>query len=159
DERLGNTTGYHETVTLAWLAVVARFLDRHDRGRPIQALAGALVGACGGKDYLSRFYSRDVLASDEARRRYVPPDLGPIEPKGAPPTMDLNVTYALEPTLGADEFVDVLVRSTLAERRPVGEPGTIEGMLRNADVVLTARVGGLLVGVSRAVSDFSYCTY
>src|SRR5262249_60007975 len=55
--------------------------------------------------------------------------------------------------------VDVLGRRTLAERRPVHEAGTIPAMLKNADVILTARLDGLLVGVSRAVADFAYCTY
>jgi predicted N-acetyltransferase YhbS len=32
-------------------------------------------------------------------------------------------------------------------------------MLTHADVIVTARVGELLVGVSRAITDFSYCTY
>jgi predicted N-acetyltransferase YhbS len=32
-------------------------------------------------------------------------------------------------------------------------------MLANADVLLTARVEGRLVGVSRAISDFAYRTY
>ena len=70
-----------------------------------------------------------------------------------------DVAYALEPDLGAEEFLDVLARSTLAGRRPIDEPDTIRRMLRNADVIATARVEGLLVGVSRAISDFSYCTY
>ena len=71
----------------------------------------------------------------------------------------MSVEYALEPTLTASEFIDVLVRSTLAERRPVDRPDVIETMLRHADIVLTARVEGLLVGISRAISDFAYCTY
>jgi ribosomal protein S18 acetylase RimI-like enzyme len=70
------------------------------------------------------------------------------------------IHYALEPQLRADEFIDILVRSTLAERRPIHEAETIAGMLQRADVVVTARAeGGLLVGVSRAITDFSYCTY
>ena len=32
-------------------------------------------------------------------------------------------------------------------------------MLKNADVILTARLNGLLVGVSRAITDFAFCTY
>jgi GNAT superfamily N-acetyltransferase len=71
----------------------------------------------------------------------------------------MDVTYRLEPELGADEFIDLLVRSTLAERRPVDDPETIHGMLRHADLILTARIEGRLVGVSRAITDFSYCTY
>jgi GNAT superfamily N-acetyltransferase len=70
-----------------------------------------------------------------------------------------GVTYLLEPDLAPDQFIDVLVRSTLAERRPVHDPDIIRAMLANADVILTARLGGLLVGVSRAVTDFAYCTY
>lgn len=71
-----------------------------------------------------------------------------------------RIAYFLEPDLSAQEFIDVLVRSTLAERRPVGKIGTIVKMLRNATVIVTARhESGLLVGVSRAISDLSYCTY
>lgn len=71
-----------------------------------------------------------------------------------------DIAYHIEPGLTAEEFIDVLVRSTLAERRPVGDPTRIEGMLRHADVIVTARAaGGLLVGVSRAVTDYHYCTY
>ena len=71
----------------------------------------------------------------------------------------MTVTYALTPTLTPAEFIDLLHRSTLAARRPVGEPDTIAAMLANADVIVTARVGELLVGVSRAITDFAYCTY
>jgi GNAT superfamily N-acetyltransferase len=63
------------------------------------------------------------------------------------------------PELGPMEFIDLLVRSTLAERRPVDEPETIRGMLKHAGVIITARQDGQLVGVARAISDFSYCTY
>jgi predicted N-acetyltransferase YhbS len=71
----------------------------------------------------------------------------------------VSVVYRLEPELSPAEFIDVLVRSTLAERRPVDRPDVIAAMLTNADIVLTARVDGRLVGIARAVSDFSYCTY
>ncbi len=71
----------------------------------------------------------------------------------------MDVDYQLEPDLGVEEFIDVLVRSTLAERRPVNDRPTIMKMLANADILVTARHDGQLVGVSRAISDFSYCTY
>ena len=73
--------------------------------------------------------------------------------------MTSNILYQLEPTLSVDEFVDVLQRSTLAERRPVNSIATMQGMLANADVIVTARADKLLVGVSRAITDFAYCTY
>jgi GNAT superfamily N-acetyltransferase len=73
----------------------------------------------------------------------------------------MEVVYRLEayPELRAEEFIGLLERSTLSERRPVNEADTIRGMLVHADVIVTARAGGLLVGISRAITDFHYCTY
>ncbi|EAQ81964.1 GNAT family N-acetyltransferase [Blastopirellula marina] len=67
-------------------------------------------------------------------------------------------TYQLEPDLTVPEFQDLLERSTLAERRMVDD-ACLEGMLRGADIIVAAREGDLLVGISRAISDFHYCTY
>jgi predicted N-acetyltransferase YhbS len=72
----------------------------------------------------------------------------------------LSYRYTIEPELTPNEFIDVLQRSTLAERRPVGDLATITGMLANADVIVAARTeSGQLVGVSRAITDHHYCTY
>jgi GNAT superfamily N-acetyltransferase len=73
----------------------------------------------------------------------------------------MDVVYAIEtyPDLGVEDFVDVLRRSTLGERRPIDDPETIRGMLERADLLVTARLDGALIGVSRAITDFSYCTY
>jgi GNAT superfamily N-acetyltransferase len=70
-----------------------------------------------------------------------------------------HVDCPIEPHLGAGEFSDLLIRSMPAERRPLDEPHTIHDMLRNADVIVTARPVGRLVGVARAISHFAYCTY
>ncbi len=70
------------------------------------------------------------------------------------------IHFQVEPKLPPAEFVDVLIRSTLAERRPVDDLALIAKMLARADVIATARTSaGLLVGVSRAITDFCYCTY
>jgi ribosomal protein S18 acetylase RimI-like enzyme len=69
------------------------------------------------------------------------------------------VDYQTEPSLTAGEFIELLVRSTLAERRPVEDRERIETMLRNADLIVTARIEGRLVGVARAITDFVYCCY
>ncbi len=70
-----------------------------------------------------------------------------------------SIQYQLEPTLTAAEFIDVLNRSTLGERRPVADVARMDEMLRKADVIVTARLDGQLVGISRAITDFCYCTY
>jgi GNAT superfamily N-acetyltransferase len=69
------------------------------------------------------------------------------------------IVYKRELTLNADEFIDVLNRSTLAERRPVNDTARIQDMLQNANLIVTARLDGRLIGVSRALTDFAFCTY
>lgn len=72
----------------------------------------------------------------------------------------MTIRYQVEPELDVASFVDVLRRSGLAARRPVDDAERIAGMLENASVLITARdENGLLVGVSRAISDYHYCTY
>lgn len=70
-----------------------------------------------------------------------------------------EVVLAIDPTLGADAFIDLLRRSGLAERRPVDDRPRIEAMLRAADLTVTATLDGLLVGVARSLTDFVYCCY
>ncbi len=71
----------------------------------------------------------------------------------------MAIIYALENNLFVDEFIDILVRSTLAERRPINEPERIAGMISNANMILTARLNKKLIAVSRAMTDFYFCTY
>lgn len=61
--------------------------------------------------------------------------------------------------ISAEQFRDVLQRSTLAERRPVDDPACLAGMLTHADLLVTCWDGEALVGVARSVTDFSYCCY
>lgn len=69
------------------------------------------------------------------------------------------ITYQKESNLSVEEFRSVLIRSTLGERRPVDDNERLSNMLRHANLVFTARDNGLLVGVSRSLTDFSFCTY
>ena len=69
------------------------------------------------------------------------------------------VEYAINDELSADEFIEVLASSTLAERRPVEDRDCIEGMLKHANLVVTARFNKKLIGVARSVTDFYYCCY
>lgn len=71
----------------------------------------------------------------------------------------MEVKYAIEENLKKDEFIEVLKESGLAERRPVQNHGRIEKMIRNANLIITARLNGKLIGVARSLSDFAYCTY
>lgn len=69
------------------------------------------------------------------------------------------IDYQIEENLDASEFLEVLNNSTLGERRPVDDPERIKQMVENANLIVTARQNGKLVGVARSVTDFVYCTY
>ena len=71
-----------------------------------------------------------------------------------------SIQIKLEPQLSPAEFIDLLHRSTLAERRPVDCLTTIRGMLKHANIIASARTtDALLVGIARSITDFHYCTY
>ncbi len=84
-----------------------------------------------------------------------------LEWKGARRGAAMELVYAVEHGKGftVEAFVDVLERSSLAERRPIEDRETMRGMLDHADVLVTARLNGRLIGISRAITDFHYCTY
>lgn len=72
----------------------------------------------------------------------------------------MDVRYAIETDLATAEFLDLLRRSGLAARRPVADQGRIARMVRNADLMVCARdPEGVLVGVSRCITDFAYCCF
>ena len=69
------------------------------------------------------------------------------------------IEYSESKSITTDQFIDLLKRSTLAERRPVNDRARIDGMLKYGNVLVTAWHNDLLVGISRALSDFSFCCY
>jgi len=69
------------------------------------------------------------------------------------------ITYQTDRKISAEQFIDLLRRSTLAERRPVADKVKIEKMLAYGNILVTAWHNELLVGISRALSDFSFCCY
>ncbi len=72
------TSGYHETITRAYMRLIQRFAreDRGDGGWT--ARVERLMERHGEKDHLLRYYSRDRLMSPEARFGWVEPDLLPL---------------------------------------------------------------------------------
>ena len=71
----------------------------------------------------------------------------------------VNIRYETSRPITADEFIDLLKRSTLGERRPVDDPKSIAAMLQHANLLCTAWDGDKLVGVARSVTDFEFCCY
>ncbi len=70
-----------------------------------------------------------------------------------------EIRYRHDYKITSAEFIDILNRSTLGLRRPVDDIQRIEKMLAYGNVLITAWSGEALVGVSRALTDFSFCCY
>lgn len=70
-----------------------------------------------------------------------------------------KIEYQMEEQLSPEEFREVLIKSTLGERRPIEDMERIGEMIKNADLLITARHQGNLVGIARSISDRVYCTY
>ena len=69
------------------------------------------------------------------------------------------IAYRIGNELDLDVVIELYHASTLGERRPVDDRERMRLMLANANLVVTAWDGELLVGIARSVSDFSYATY
>jgi predicted N-acetyltransferase YhbS len=69
------------------------------------------------------------------------------------------ITYRTGHDLDLDQVIGLYRASTLGERRPVDERERMAAMLRNANLVITAWDGELLVGIARSITDFAYATY
>jgi GNAT superfamily N-acetyltransferase len=69
----------------------------------------------------------------------------------------MNTVYAREEHLAADEYIDVVRKSGLV--RPIEDRGRVERMLAHANLIVTARQEGRLVGLARALTDFCFCCY
>ena len=79
---LGHPEKYHDTVTLAWMRLVAAAIACTPE---LDDFAAFLAGHAWllNRDCLLAFYSRDLLFGDQARARWVEPDLLPL-PAAAP---------------------------------------------------------------------------
>lgn len=69
------------------------------------------------------------------------------------------IDYKLGADISVEEAINLYKRSTLGERRPVDRPDIFEGMLKHANLVVSAWDGSRLVGISRSLTDFTYVAY
>ena len=64
------------------------------------------------------------------------------------------LTYSSNRSITVEEFRDVLLRSTLGERRPIGDSSLLLGMIENSNLIVTCWDEEKLIGISRSVTDF-----
>jgi hypothetical protein len=73
----GNSDKYHETITVAWLRLVASAMTRVPRQASFDALTTASPELL-DKRTIEKFYSTAALSSEAARTSWVQPDLQPL---------------------------------------------------------------------------------
>jgi predicted N-acetyltransferase YhbS len=71
----------------------------------------------------------------------------------------LGISYRIGNDLDLDQVIELYRASTLGDRRPVDVRDNMRQMLEHANLVVTAWDGPLLVGISRALTDFAYVAY
>jgi len=71
----------------------------------------------------------------------------------------MDIEYRDDAKISVEVAIDLYKRSTLGERRPVDRPDLFEGMLNNANLIITAWHAERLVGISRSLTDFTYVAY
>jgi hypothetical protein len=73
-----DTSGYHETITLASLRAARAWLEKRPDEPRHEALNELLASAYGRSDWLLEYWSKPVLFSVMARRAWIDPDLKPL---------------------------------------------------------------------------------
>jgi hypothetical protein len=68
-------SGYHETITIFWLAMVRDFFERAPTSGSLAELANNLAAEYADKNLIRDYYSADVLTSDQAKAGWIAPDL------------------------------------------------------------------------------------
>ena len=69
------------------------------------------------------------------------------------------IEYRRGNDLDVGQVIELYKASTLGARRPIEDRQRFEAMIKNANLVISAWDGDLLVGISRSMTDFSYVTY
>lgn len=69
----------------------------------------------------------------------------------------MNVTYMDSMDILAEDVSRVFKKSGI--KRPYKDIERLRRMLINSDIVISAWVGEQMVGVARALTDYSYCCY
>ncbi|MAM88591.1 GNAT family N-acetyltransferase [Allohahella sp. A8] len=71
----------------------------------------------------------------------------------------MTIEYRINHSVSADQFIGLLENTSLGVRRPLDDRTCIEGMIRNANLIISAWDSSRLVGIARSVTDFHYACY
>lgn len=69
----------------------------------------------------------------------------------------MNIKFKTNSKLRTEEIIAVLDSSGI--KRPTTDPTRIKKMFDQSNLVISAWKDGVLIGVARSLTDFSYCCY
>lgn len=67
------------------------------------------------------------------------------------------ITYEVNRSISAEQLADLFKRSTI--KRPHEDLSRLTKMIEASSLLITAWDGEFLTGISRSLTDFSYCCY
>ena len=70
---------YNETITWFWIKLIGKAVAGANTTRPAFAVVNELMSQLGDSRMIFTYYTRERLYGDEARQRWVEPDLQPLD--------------------------------------------------------------------------------
>jgi len=71
----------------------------------------------------------------------------------------MSIEYKINTPVTTEQFIGLLKKSTLGERRPIEDRECMEGMMNNSNLIVTAWDDERLIGIARSMTDFHYACY
>lgn len=71
----------------------------------------------------------------------------------------MTVVYGQEQDLSVEDYVAVLRETIMRAKRPLENTQRIGKMIAGANFVVTAREHGIILGLARCITDFSWIAY
>jgi ribosomal protein S18 acetylase RimI-like enzyme len=71
----------------------------------------------------------------------------------------MKIKYKVNEIVSTEQFIDLLQRSSLGQRRPIEDVQCMKGMVENSNLLVSAWHEQKLVGVARSMTDLHYACY
>ncbi len=118
-----DTRGYHETITRAYVQLLAQFLEGCAHEWSIETRVSRMLGSpLADRQLMLRFYTEPRLMSVEARRGWLEPDIAPLQATGVLVDVSHSVEHGMVTYKGlpAPVMCDFLSREASRERYAPG---------------------------------------
>ena len=74
-----NLKVYNETITLFWIKLLCRFVEDSSAGACVKDVANEAIKRFGNSRIIFDYYTKELLMSEEARLKWIEPDLKPLD--------------------------------------------------------------------------------